>query len=415
MLLLSSKIALFRSSALPFGEFRQIIPGVNAVLSELQSQLWVMEPRALEAFLLRLAALENVTIQAALEQLAKRRRDLDDDGDEEDDDDDLSGMKISNGVASVPVNGILMKRVPDIFKYYGIGATSYLKVGAMARAAVENPGVHTIVLKVESPGGSVSGVEYAADAIFQACQRKAVIAEIQDIGASGAYWLASQAKHIVANPAAMVGSIGVYTAYADTSRMAEELGVKVHLISTGEHKGMGTPGTKITAPQLAAMQEVISAMGREFNGAVARGRRVEMPDVDKWATGRVWLAGQAKELGLIDSVGTFETALSGVRGGANSLTDKGDEMTEQEKAKAEKEQAELRENAAKEARAQEAKRLQDLKAAFPDDQPFAFEQFEKGASVDQAKVAYCDVLRKREADLKAENAALKKVSSAAGG
>ena len=114
--------------------------------------------------------------------------------------------------------------------------------------------------------------------------------------------LASQAGKISINPNGEAGSIGVYTVAVDSSKRAEELGFKVHVIKSGEHKGMGVPGTEITENQIAATQEIIDGMAANFKQAVSAGRKMSVADVEKIATGRTWLAEVAKKLNLVDEI-----------------------------------------------------------------------------------------------------------------
>ncbi len=359
----------------------------NAYLAELASGVWAMEPRALEAFLGRLEGLASLYAERAFlfdEEAPKKR----------------TSMSVENGVATIPIVGVLMKKVPSVFRWMGIEATGYGEIVDNLKAAVGDDAVKSIVLRVSSPGGQVAGVGDAADAIHEARGKKNVSARIEEIGASGAYWLASQASTISAGAEAMVGSIGVYATYIDSSKLHEELGIKVHVVKFGDQKAMGVPGVPITQEQLDSMQAVINGMGALFVEAVARGRKTDKKSAGEWATGAVWIAREAKDRGLIDAVGkdSKQTVSSGGRTAAISI--------EKEENMADPKQAadgadEIRANAAKEAREAEQKRLRDLKAAFPEDPAFAFEQFEKGSSVEQAKVAYSDVLQVR---LKAETA-----------
>ncbi len=375
----------------------------KGLFADLQGEHWAMEARALEAFMLKLAAIDPTPDQVAAfgrsdsEQARKSR------------------MEISNGVASVPVTGVLVKKVPWYFSFFGIDATAYGEIEADVARALADDSVTSIRLMVDSPGGQVAGVKEASDAIAAARALKPVSAHIDDIGASGAYWLASQAGKVSASPNALVGSIGVYSAYVDSSKAAENEGYKVHVVSSGPHKGMGVPGSPITADQLAAMQQVIDGMAANFVQDVARGRGRGADQVTKWADGRVWISREALQNGLIDSVTSGKSSSrTGVPSAAASetLSEEGNMDPKKDAAGADAQAAV--DKAASDARAAERQRLQDLKAAFADDQAFAFEQYEKGASVDQAKVAYCEVLRAKQKTLLVENETLKKGSRAAG-
>ena len=135
---------------------------------------------------------------------------------------------------------------------------------------------------------------------------------IEDLGASAAYKAASQAGRLSANEPAFIGSIGVYQVVEDTSEMAEKMGVKVHVISTGEFKGAGVPGAPVTDAVLQDVQNEVDALNELFMKAVAKGRHMDIRTVRKLADGRVHIAAKAQSLGLIDAVESFDDALAGL-------------------------------------------------------------------------------------------------------
>lgn len=368
-------------------------------VAALAREAWAMEPSKLEAFLQRIASCgENLGVGPATGQFATRPMLINGDvtvagastADEDgapmaglfDDAPPRSRMAVANGVATIPISGVLMKSVPKIFRWFGIDATSYQEIQDDLAKANGDAGVTSILLAIDSPGGQVAGVKETADAI--AASSKPVAAQISDLGASGAYWLAAQAKQIAALPNALVGSIGVYTSYTDTSKMAEDLGIKVHVVSSGPHKGMGVPGAKITPEQLAAAQEVIDGMAANFVADVARGRRRSTEDCQGWATGRVWLAKDAKTMGLIDQV--MNENSKGAAGGRPAA-----EIVKPESKEETMDPVQ-----------QERKRSADIKAAFPRHPQFALEHIEKGSTLAEAQVAFNAVL---EAELLASQTA----------
>lgn len=180
------------------------------------------------------------------------------------------------------------------------------------REAAAAPDVDAIVLRVDSPGGTAAGTGDLADEVFEAAQRKPLAAFIEDLGASGAYWVAAQATLVAANPTALVGCIGTYAVIEDVSGWYAERGIKTHVIRAGQFKGAGVEGTEVTPDQLAEFQRQVDSVNREFLGAVARGRKLGLPAVQGLADGRVYVAADAKRLGLVDFVGTLEAAIATV-------------------------------------------------------------------------------------------------------
>jgi signal peptide peptidase SppA len=361
------------------------------LLGELKGRIWAMEEKALQAFFGELrefsgsqAQICTINVQAAQMKAPKRE----------------SKMRIDGGIATIPISGLLLKNIPWILSLFGIDATSYIDIHADVANALADNSVKRIILKIDSPGGEVAGVQEAADAIFEARAKKPVDTFIDDLGCSGAYWLGSQANTISANTNAEVGSIGVYGVLTDYSKAAENAGIKIHVIRSGEHKGVGVTGAEITEEQIAAIQQLMDDIGQNFVAAVARGRNQPISKVAQLATGQVWLAERAKGLGLIDGIESWETFLTGrVKTMADERTSIDAEVLNEEAIRAE---------AAEEAVAKGKTRLAELKAAFSDDLAFAVEQFEKDASLTDAKAAYAEVLKVKLAAEKKANAEMVK-------
>lgn len=292
-----------------------------------------------------------------------------------------------NGTAVISISGTLVNTVPEWMKWFGIEATGYDQITRAVTEAAQDESVKQIVLKIASPGGMVAGIGEAAGAIKYAAAAKPTFSHISQVGASGAYWLASQAREVSAEDLAHVGSIGVYQVLYDTSAAAEAEGVKVIVVKAGQHKGTGIDGAPITEEQLAVAQENIDAIAEKFKAAVGDGRRMERDQVSQVATGRTWLAGQAKEVGLVDRVENFNAAMVAA------------ETYLLRKAQMAKEHDEAIAKAVTETKAAEQKRLADLQAEFSDDLQFALQMYTEGKTLVEAKAAYCDVLKLRAKEL----------------
>jgi len=211
-----------------------------------------------------------------------------------------------NDWAIIEAHGVLMPRVPDILGLFGKRATGLQKMRRQVMQARQDTSVNGIFLDVSSPGGSVEGLQQAANEIWRARQSgMAVEAHIEDLGASAALYLASQAENVVANEGARVGSIGTYMVRYDMSEMAEEQGIDVKVISSGELKGAGEPGTEITDEQIQHWQDIVDGYTEQFVEAVARGRNQPVDNVWNLATGRVWLAEGAMDNRLIDDISDY--------------------------------------------------------------------------------------------------------------
>jgi len=210
--------------------------------------------------------------------------------------------QVMDGVAAIGIDGPMSKFDSKL------GGTNTIRSRFAVRMANADPEVGSILLRIDSPGGHVAGTqELAADV---AASAKPVTAFIEDQGASAAYWVASQAKKIIANEMALVGSIGTYAVVHDESKAADIKGIKVHVVSSGPWKGGGQPGTEITGEQLSQIQEIVDDYSQKFVDAVAAGRGMGRKDAAALADGRVWIASKAKKLGLIDQVGTLDEAMA---------------------------------------------------------------------------------------------------------
>ena len=210
-------------------------------------------------------------------------------------------VTMEGSTAIVSIHGVMMKSRNSMME-----GSSTVELRRELRALQDNGMVEKVVLHIESPGGTAAGTMELGQAVRDLAAVKPVMAFIEDIGASAAYWIASQADSIYANKLAKVGSIGTYAVVADMSKAAEQQGIKVHVVRAGEFKGMGTPGTEVTETQLAEIQRMVDGANGEFLSAVARGRGLSLEAVTELADGRVHLATDAVSLGLIDGVSTLE-------------------------------------------------------------------------------------------------------------
>ncbi len=179
----------------------------------------------------------------------------------------------------------------------------------LVRRLRESRRVPAVVLDIDSPGGSAT----ASDDMFLALQRlaaaKPLVAAIRGTGASGAYLAAMAARTVIAQPHAIVGSIGVIAPIPRLARLLERLGVSVSESRAGRLKGMGAPWREETDEERAKEQALVDAFYAAFVARVARGRNLPEERVRELATGEVWLGEQALELSLVDELGDLERAV----------------------------------------------------------------------------------------------------------
>lgn len=375
---------------------------------EWQSERWLMRPEALANMLGSLKAAEVAGLQAEQQTGGSGTTS------------GRPGVRIEGSTAFVQIAGYLMRTVPKWVDWFrsrmGLALTGYDEIIEDINEVAADEAVEQIVLQVDSPGGMASGVTAAAEAIAAARRIKPVTAMIADLGASAAYLLASQAGNIVAEPEAIVGSIGTVVVMRDVSAAFEAAGIRTIVVSNGEHKGTGAAGTEITDEQLEPFQKIVDGLTTQFVNSVASGRGMSVAEVRKLADGRIWVAPDAKDLGLIDEVGlsatTNDTALAEGRSAGDTTKQEieimADEKTGETPAADQVKTARDEGQTAGQEAAQQ--RFALLQAAFPKEPAFVGEQFAAGHDVTQAKAAFSDVLTERNATLQADNAKLQQAA-----
>jgi protease IV len=178
-----------------------------------------------------------------------------------------------------------------------------------ARRLRESSRVPAVVVDIDSGGGAASASDDLFLAIERLAARKPVIAAIRGTGASGAYLAAMAAHRVIANPTAIVGSIGVLAVGPRVPRLLDRLGVEVTERRAGRLKGMGAPWREETDEERENEQALVDALYDAFVARVATGRRLPEATIRELATGEVWLGTKALELGLVDEIGDVERAI----------------------------------------------------------------------------------------------------------
>lgn len=191
------------------------------------------------------------------------------------------------------------------------GGTSTESVSATLKEFLRDDSIASIVLDIDSPGGSTAGVTELATEIRAARSKKPIVALANSLGASAAYWLGSAATEFYASPSALVGSIGVYAMHMDMSAAAEREGVKPTFISAGEFKTEGNEFEPLSDDARTHIQGIIDDTYGQFVHDVALGRGVSEATVrNGYGKGRVVTARQAKTLGMIDGIYSLEQSIA---------------------------------------------------------------------------------------------------------
>jgi signal peptide peptidase SppA len=201
---------------------------------------------------------------------------------------DRSIARQSGAVAVLPLMGLITHRGNMMGDISGPRGTSVEKFTAGFRQALNDPNVKAIVIDVDSPGGSVDGVDELASEIFQARGKKPMTAIANTLMASAAYYIGSAADELVVTPSGLVGSIGVYMAHTDTSEKDAKDGVKTTVISAGKYKAEGAAGKPLGEDGIAYAQSVVDSFYEQFVKAVARGRGVSAAAVRSASAKAAW-------------------------------------------------------------------------------------------------------------------------------
>ncbi|HSH56536.1 MAG TPA: signal peptide peptidase SppA [Halomonas sp.] len=189
------------------------------------------------------------------------------------------------------------------------GSASAERINAGLRRAWEAQASEAVVLHINSPGGSPVQSQRIFDEVMRLRDEgdKPIIAVIEDIGASGAYYIAAGADEIIAAPASLVGSIGVIYSSFGFQEAIDQLGVERRVYTAGDNKAFLDPFSDVAPEQQEFWQSVLDSTHEQFIAAVREGRGERLGDDDALFSGLVWSGEQALELGLVDSLGSLDT------------------------------------------------------------------------------------------------------------
>jgi protease IV len=223
-----------------------------------------------------------------------------------------SGIVDGDTIAVIPLDGAISGSgdggvvTPEAFR-------------SLLRRAEDDDAVKAVVLRVNSPGGTVAASEEIATYVKKLS--KPVVVSVGDMDASGAYMISSQADKIVALPGSAVGSIGVIMEVPNAAGLLGKIGVQFKVLTAGKYKDAGSPYRALSSTETAMLQDQIDEVYGQFIDIVASGRHLPRSQVESMATGWAWTGTRAKTMGLVDQVGTYDDALKaaaklgGIHGG----------------------------------------------------------------------------------------------------
>jgi len=175
----------------------------------------------------------------------------------------------------------------------------------------KNKSIDAVVLRIESPGGTIG----ASQEIYEEVKKiresgKIIVASMGNVAASGGYYVACGADKIVANPGTITGSIGVIAEFFNISELVDKFGLKFEIVKSGKFKDSGSPYRTLTTEERKYFQELIDDSFQQFVEVVHKERGIDKEKLLKIADGRIFTGQQAKELNLVDELGSYEDAIS---------------------------------------------------------------------------------------------------------
>ncbi len=231
------------------------------------------------------------------------------------------GFSLGNTVAIIPIQGEIAYGSSDIL---GGNVVNPDTIKNLIKQAEDDESVSAIVLDINSPGGTpVASEEIMND--VKNC-KKPVVAWISDTGTSGAYLVASPADKIVASPSSLVGSIGVILDIINLSELYKNIGITREVIKGGKYKDIGADYRNMTPEERTMLQKMVNENYDHFIALVAQNRKLDANYVRSIAEGQIYTGNQAKNVKLIDQVGSKEDALDiaaklgGIEGGYTIIT-----------------------------------------------------------------------------------------------
>lgn len=202
-----------------------------------------------------------------------------------------------------------------------LGADTFIEHLRQARA---DSSVRAIIVRIDSPGGSAT----ASDAIWRELvitrdekPERPLIASMSDLAASGGYWIAMAAPHIVAQPGTLTGSIGVISGKIVTGGLYGKLGANIETVAYGRNAAITSPARPFTDEERERISAQMKHIYDEFVRKAAESRKMTVEEVHAVAQGRVWTGRQAHERGLVDELGGLETAIAAAKARANIPAD----------------------------------------------------------------------------------------------
>ena len=210
-----------------------------------------------------------------------------------------------SGIISTSPNQTFLRTMPSLVQ----------ETVAQLKKAEKDKNIKSVLIKVDSPGGTVTAGDMLYHEIM-AYKKKTgakIVVSMMGTAASGGYYVSLPADHIMAHPTTITGSVGVIVMQPDVSGLMDKIGVAVRVTKSGDQKDMGSPFRAATPEEEKLLKGVTDDLAQRFLSLVQKHRGLEEPVLSEVASAKVYLAGKAKKIGLIDSLGYLDDALEEAR------------------------------------------------------------------------------------------------------
>jgi protease-4 len=213
-------------------------------------------------------------------------------------------MGAGDAVAVIRLDGTITAASQD---YLPTAVITPDRVRSLLDQAAANPAIKAVVIRVNSPGGSV----VASDEIYQAFldYEKPIVISMGDTAASGGFYISCGGDYVIAHPDTLTGSIGVISQFFNVQDLLDKVGVDAVVITTGPFKDIGTPYREMTEEEMELWREILNQIYEDFVAVVADARDLPLGEVREVANGSIYTGQQAYDLGLVDAVGPRQAAI----------------------------------------------------------------------------------------------------------
>ena len=228
---------------------------------------------------------------------------------------------VPDRIAVIVISGSITDGTSSTVPLLGMELAGSRTIEAAIDAAVGDPTVRAIVLRIDSPGGGSVGSDHVWRKVVTARKQKPIVVSMGDVCASGGYYIAAGAAKVLADRATYTGSIGIFTGKFSVKGLFDLIGLGTHAWARGANADLLSMDAPWTDAQVELVRTKLAVYYRQFLEAVSEGRGMTVDEVDAVAQGRVWLGAQAKERRLVDAIGGVHDAILAAKEAAGLAAD----------------------------------------------------------------------------------------------